>query len=45
VEEATTNKGEEEGARSSQMYGKERPPPIIITTQINLLRFQGYHKR
>jgi len=41
TEEAAENKGEEEGSGNSQGNGKERPPPIIITAQINLLNFQG----
>jgi len=41
MEEAAESKGEEEGQSSSQRNGKERPPAIILTAQINLLKFQG----
>jgi hypothetical protein len=41
MEEASETRSEEEGSETSQKIGKETPPPIIITTQINLLRFQG----
>jgi hypothetical protein len=39
--EAAEAKGEEEGPGNPQGNGKERPPPTIITAQLNLLRFQG----
>jgi len=41
TEDTTENKGAEEGSRNSQGNRSERPPPIIITAQLNLLRLQG----
>jgi hypothetical protein len=34
-------RGVEADAETLQRTGKDRPPPIIITLQINLLKFQG----
>jgi hypothetical protein len=33
--------GKEEEANNEQKYGKDRPPPIIITATVYLLKFQA----